>query len=87
MHEVAKQLAKICDKPHLEPIFIDARPGDVYSLHADTALAHQVLGFKANITFEEGLNRYLAWFKNTYENISLLLEKDTINWKLANDCK
>jgi UDP-glucose 4-epimerase len=83
INEIAHTVAKICGNPHLEPTHIEARPGDIYSLHADTHLANNLLGFKAKIHFEEGLMRYLNWFKITYPNVALLLEKETVNWKVA----
>jgi UDP-glucose 4-epimerase len=81
--DVAKILTVICDKKHIEPIYLNARPGDVYSLHADISVAKKCLGFKASISLEEGLRQYLTWFKNTYKNIANLLETSPVNWKMV----
>ena len=56
--------------------------GDVYRLHADTRLAEQLLGYTAGIDFETGMNRYLAWFAQTYPDPSILLEDDPVNWQM-----
>ena len=81
--EVAAVLGRLCDRTHLEPIYINSRPGDVYSLHADTSLANKMVSFKAKINFEDGLYRYLEWFKSAHSNLHELLENEHVNWKMA----
>lgn len=83
--EVAEMLLKVCEKPHLQPIYMDGRPGDVFHLHADTSLAQKALGFKAHISFAEGLKKYLTWFKQTYHHVNELLEENTVNWCLPKE--
>lgn len=80
--QVADQLTMVCDKSHLKPIYLDSRPGDVFHLHADTSVAEKLLGFKAVISFEDGLKEYLNWFKKTYSNTAALLEPEAINWHM-----
>jgi len=81
--EIAQCLAEICGKPHIKPVYEDARPGDVHFLHADTSLAKQLMNFKAEISFDDGLNKYLNWFKETHNDFSCLVEKNTVNWEIA----
>jgi UDP-glucose 4-epimerase len=83
--EVADSILRICQVRDQEPIFAPARPGDVRSLHADTKLAREVLGFKATIPFEEGLERYLAWFNSTYPDPSRLPETSAQNWAMPGE--
>ena len=78
--KVAKILAKVCQRMELEPIYRDPRPGDVHLLHADTNLAQTLLNFKADISFEEGLEKYVSWFKEHYPHPHVLLEEDVQNW-------
>ncbi len=80
--EVAAAVIRLCQRPDLAPVHIDPRPGDVYRLHADTRLAEQLLGYTAGIDFETGMNRYLAWFAQTYPDPSILLEDDPVNWQM-----
>lgn len=80
--EVAETVTRLCQRPDLAPIHIDPRPGDVYRLQANTALAEERLGYRAAVDFEQGMNKYLAWFAQTYPDPSLLLEEDPINWKM-----
>lgn len=81
--EIAEKIATMCNKSHLQPIYIEERPGDVYDLHADTSLAKQLLGFEVKVGFDEGLSRYLSWFNNTYDDTAVLLEKTIVNWEKA----
>lgn len=80
--QVAEAVARLCQRPELTPIFADARPGDVISLLADTRVAERVLGFKAEIEFEQGLENYLGWFAERYSDSKSLLEDQAINWTL-----
>jgi UDP-glucose 4-epimerase len=80
--EVAGAVARLCQRPELQPVFIAERPGDVRALHADTRLAHDALGYKAQIAFEDGLEKYIAWFAQKYPDPSILLEPDAVNWQM-----
>lgn len=65
--DLAKIVLKVCqvDVPieHLSP-----RPGDVIRHFADTTKAKKELGFKAKIDIEEGIKKYLHWFKESMPN-------------------
>lgn len=45
----------------IEPRFVDARAGDVRHSCASVEAAKRDLGFRTNITFEEGLRRTIEW--------------------------
>jgi len=83
--DVAQTILRLCQRQDLEPILAPARPGDVRALHADTALARRVLGFAATIPFEEGIERYIAWFNRTYPDPSGLVETKVENWAMPDD--
>jgi len=80
--DIAKVISTLCQRPDLKPVHLAERPGDVVHLHADTALAQKVLGFKADIDIETGIGKYLEWFNQTYPDPSLLLEADATNWQM-----
>ena len=80
--EVAAAVARLCQRPDLKPVFIAARPGDVHALHADTGMARDTIGYKAEVSFEEGLEKYIAWFARKYPDPAFLLEADAINWQM-----
>jgi UDP-glucose 4-epimerase len=82
IREVAAAVARHCGRPELVATHIEARPGDVHVLQADTSVAKSMLKFEARIDFEEGLARYIAWFRKRYPDPSLLLEEDPRNWRM-----
>lgn len=47
----------------IEPRFEPARPGDVKHSLADIALAQQVLGYRPEVNFAEGLRRTVEWYR------------------------
>ena len=47
----------------IEPVYEPARAGDVKHSLADIALAREVLGYEPQFTFEAGLERTVAWYK------------------------
>ncbi len=40
------------------------RPADVMHCKANSAKAEQILGFRAAVSLEDGLNKYMEWYKN-----------------------
>ncbi|HEU4369336.1 MAG TPA: SDR family NAD(P)-dependent oxidoreductase [Methylomirabilota bacterium] len=52
----------------LDPTHAEARPADVRRHWADVSLARERLGFTASVGIEEGLRRYLEWFRATYRD-------------------
>jgi UDP-N-acetylglucosamine/UDP-N-acetyl-alpha-D-glucosaminouronate 4-epimerase len=47
------------------PRYDAARAGDVKHSHADITLARKLLGFEAKVSFDEGLQRTIDWFRST----------------------
>jgi nucleoside-diphosphate-sugar epimerase len=47
----------------VEPIYRDARPGDVRHSQADIGKAQRLLGYQPVVSFEEGLGRTVAWHR------------------------
>jgi nucleoside-diphosphate-sugar epimerase len=47
----------------LDPIYADARVGDIRHSQADIQLARRVLGYEPVIGFEEGLRRTVDWYR------------------------
>ena len=80
--EVAERIARECSQPDLRPINVDSRPGDVLKLQADTRVARQMLGFCPEVDFDEGIRRYIAWFRVHHNDFSALLEDDVRNWRM-----
>lgn len=49
----------------LEPIYADGRAGDVRDSQADISKAQRLLGYTPLVTFEEGLKRTVAWYRES----------------------
>jgi UDP-glucose 4-epimerase len=80
VRRLAELLAKAID-PVLEPELTEARPGDVHRHWADVSLARERLGFRAEVGIEEGLQRYLGWFRQTYPDPAACLRDEAVrNW-------
>jgi UDP-glucose 4-epimerase len=80
--EVARTVMRVCGRNDLYSQTSAPRPGDVHVLHADTRRAEEALGYRAEIIFEDGVRRYVDWFKARNPDPSVLLEEDVENWKL-----
>lgn len=57
-----------------EPIMLPARPNDVMRHAADVRKAKKLLGYKAEVSIEDGLKRYIDWVRTTYPDPSVLLK-------------
>ena len=47
----------------VEPVYGEARPGDVKHSQADISKANRILGYLPKVSFEEGLKRTLEWYR------------------------
>ena len=80
VRRLAELLAKAID-PTLSPEFTEARPADVRRHWADVSRARAELGFEAPVSIEEGLARYVAWFRETYPDPAACLRDEVVrNW-------
>jgi UDP-glucose 4-epimerase len=61
LNELLATLKKIFNS-NVEPIFKDARAGDVRDSQADISKAQQRLGYRPTVGFEEGLRETVKWF-------------------------
>jgi UDP-glucose 4-epimerase len=82
IREVAEQVLRATGRNDLSVARQGARPGDVYLLHADNARAAKTLGFRPCIAFEDGIRRYVAWFRDQHPDASGLLEEEVENWTM-----
>jgi len=48
-----------------DPVYADPRAGDVRDSQADIAKAQRLLGYKPIVSFEEGLGRTVAWYRQS----------------------
>lgn len=50
-----------------EKNYMEMQPGDVVRTYADTIDLEQAINFKPKTTIEEGLGKYVAWYKEFYQ--------------------
>jgi UDP-glucose 4-epimerase len=69
----------------VEPRYMPARPADVRRHYADVSKAAERLGYRAEISIEEGIKRYVAWFREQHghELEALLAADQERNWEGA----
>jgi UDP-glucose 4-epimerase len=82
VREVAETVLRTVGRNDLSVQFQTARPGDVHRLHAHNARAQNLLSFRPEIPFEDGVERYFAWFKARNLDPAALLEPRLENWTM-----
>jgi UDP-glucose 4-epimerase len=60
LNELVRTLRRELDSD-LEPEYAPSRPGDVSESVADVSLARELIGYEPSVTFEEGVERTIAW--------------------------
>lgn len=50
-----------------EKVFLDMQPGDVIKTYADVSDLERDIGFKPGTSIEEGLGRFIRWYKRYYK--------------------
>lgn len=63
INELASKIKKVLGKDDLETIYDDWKPGDIKKFIVDNSKLKE-LGFEFKASFEEGLEKTLAWLKN-----------------------
>lgn len=82
VREVAETIIEAAGRNDLSIAFAPPRPGDIQSLIAGTDKARTLLGVTPAVSFREGIDRYLAWFRENHPDPSALLEETVENWTL-----
>lgn len=77
--DIAKIVCKETGLP-LRPIMKPARPNDVARHFADISKAKKLLSYRPEIAIGEGLLKYIAWVKKTYDPTKLLTLVPDTNW-------
>jgi UDP-glucose 4-epimerase len=59
---ICKLILEKLDRLDLEPLCLqEGRPADIDRMHADVSKAKRLLGFSADVSIEDGLDRYIEW--------------------------
>jgi nucleoside-diphosphate-sugar epimerase len=62
--DLARMIARLADRPTIEPLFREGRAGDVPHSHADITKARDLLGYEPVGTLEEALTETLDWYRS-----------------------
>jgi nucleoside-diphosphate-sugar epimerase len=54
----------------VEPIYAVPRPGDVKDSQADISKARRILGYEPIVSFEDGLARTVAWYRDSQVGVA-----------------
>jgi UDP-glucose 4-epimerase len=80
---IAELVCEACS-PGLEPTYGPPRPADVHRHYADVTRAQELFGYRAEIGIEDGIERYVRWFREQHPDVAALLEADVArNWELS----
>lgn len=61
IRQIAEGIQRILGQVRIE--YVPARPGDFSGKEVSSRRAKEELGWEPSVTFEEGLRRYIAWYK------------------------
>ena len=50
-----------------QKIYLDMQPGDVIMTYADVLDLQKAIGFKPETPIEEGLSKFVDWYRKYYE--------------------
>ena len=63
--DVANTIIDLCGQSgNIKPVHVEPRPGEVKRLIAEYSLAKKLLGWKPEHTLEDGLKKFINWYKN-----------------------
>lgn len=54
--------------------YVEARPGEASEMIADSTKAKQLFGWEPKVSFDQGLEQYIAWRKNTATTPTITVE-------------
>ncbi len=80
--DLARAVAAVARRPDAAVAHEIPRPGDVLRLYADTTHARQLLGFRPQVAFEDGLARLRDWYLSLGKSPEELLQDEVVrNWE------
>jgi UDP-glucose 4-epimerase len=82
VNELAREVGMVLGHPEPAIVHMEARPGDVLRLCADSSLARDLCGFAPEISIREGLAKLRDWYEVQGIPPAVLLEKEMVrNWE------
>jgi UDP-glucose 4-epimerase len=62
VNDLHERLAELTEAS-FDPVYADARPGELQRIYVDIAKASEVLGWEPTVSLDEGLKQTVAWFR------------------------
>ena len=82
VNEIARLVLAACGRDDLSPVHAPDRPADHRRHYADISKARSTLGFAPAVGIEDGIRRYVAWFRATFPDPSRLIDDEQpYNWR------
>lgn len=79
--EVVKSILDILNKPYDLITFVKDRPGHDYRYSLNTEKIQREIGWKAKITFEEGIEKTVKWYLDNLEWVNKKIKQLEEYWK------
>jgi CDP-glucose 4,6-dehydratase len=64
--QIYKAICAAAGKPDTAPIILNAASSEIKDQYLDSTKAHDVLGWRASITLEEGLKKSFDWYRSFF---------------------
>jgi UDP-glucose 4-epimerase len=82
INDLAQKVATAVGRPDAAVAHETSRPGDVLRLFADTGKARQLMGFRPQVAFQEGLARLRDWYRGLGQSPDELLHDEVVrSWE------
>ena len=63
VNTVVDTIKKLLGKENIESVYAPPRPGDIKHSLADVSKAKEIIGYEPFVTFEEGIEKAIGWYK------------------------
>jgi len=82
INEIARLVLDACARNDIQPEYGPERPADVRRHYGDITRAREQLGFAPQTSIDDGIRRYVAWFRATFPDPAALLpQEQPYNWQ------
>lgn len=84
--DLARRVARAAGTPDAEVVHDIPRPGDVLRLLADASKAERLLGFRPQVSLDDGLTRLRRWYAEQSRPAEELLKDEVVrNWTVGRE--
>jgi nucleoside-diphosphate-sugar epimerase len=70
LNHLFRTLRTLIGASTIEPTYAEPRAGDVRDSQADIGKARWLLGYVPSVSFEQGLARTVAWYRESHSTVS-----------------